>query len=454
MNLKVAFALVVGTYGYEQSVRSTYELRPLGETDITVKTGETFEIAFTSTKDINIEKDSYFKTPGGTELYLTIGNDSQFSWSDVRKGTEPEDDDRSYEWRVQWWRGSGSSDERTYGIRVTNCHELDHGHWEVKTKSGSNAADASEPASESDGSFNVTIVKPPANILLEPENINEFVANENGSITPIEITCIAEQCGPEPRFIWKIDDTILYDNNTEGSIMSRPGTRDFGVYNDYSQRITFQPETSMDAKRFSCNIEHEGYDATDGEDVKSTWFEIKVVGPPVPKEGEVSTESEVELKSGEEARLLVPFHSNPYPTNLSWVITDVGTLDENMRNIGRFHHEGWNKTNGTFYNGSRTWSSAPEHQYVAVLRVDNLKKSDQGDEHILRVSNPRGTTEYRVKIQHITKVLSGGEIAGIVIGVLAAIMLVAVVVILVIRRKNIRKAKIERDQRRRHRDDN
>ena len=107
----------------------------------------------------------------------------------MRKGTEPEDDDRSYEWTVQWWRGqlkchylpkinsrslsgSGSSDERTYGIRVTNCHELDHGLWEVKTKSGSNAADATEPASESDGSFNVTIVKPPANILLEPENIN------------------------------------------------------------------------------------------------------------------------------------------------------------------------------------------------------------------------------------------------------------------------------------------
>ncbi len=47
-------------------------MRPLGETDITVKTGETFEIAFTSTKDINIEKDSYFRTPGGTEIYLTV----------------------------------------------------------------------------------------------------------------------------------------------------------------------------------------------------------------------------------------------------------------------------------------------------------------------------------------------------------------------------------------------
>ena len=39
---------------------------------------------------------------------------------------------------------------------------------------------------------------------------------------------------------------------------------------------------------------------------------------------------------------------------------------------------------------------------MAVLRVDTLKKSDQGDEHILRVTNPRGTTEYTVKIQHIT----------------------------------------------------
>ena len=57
-------------------------------------------------------------------------------------------------------------------------------------------------------------------------------------------------------------------------------------------------------------------------------------------------------------------------------------------------------------------------------------------------------------ICYFAEVLSGGEIAGIVIGVLAAILLVAVVVILVIRRKNIRKAKIERDQRRRHRDDN
>ena len=34
-----------------------------------------------------------------------IGIDTQFSWSDVRKGTEAEDDDRSSDWTVQWWKG-------------------------------------------------------------------------------------------------------------------------------------------------------------------------------------------------------------------------------------------------------------------------------------------------------------------------------------------------------------
>ena len=65
--------------------------------------------------------------------------------------------------------GSGSSDAKTYGIRVTSAHALDHGHWEVKTKSGS-FSDNNE--SEADGDFNVTIIKPPENIIMEPANIN------------------------------------------------------------------------------------------------------------------------------------------------------------------------------------------------------------------------------------------------------------------------------------------
>ena len=45
--------------------------------------------------------------------------------------------------------------------------------------------------------------------------------------------------------------------------------------------------------------------------------------------------------------------------------------------------------------------------------------------------------------------LNGGEIAGIVIGCLAAVMLVGVVAILVIRRKNLKKAKERRERRNR-----
>ncbi len=44
--------------------------------------------------------------------------------------------------------------------------------------------------------------------------MQEFVATENGSITPIDITCIAEQCGPEPRFIWKIGKRVTHKTYT------------------------------------------------------------------------------------------------------------------------------------------------------------------------------------------------------------------------------------------------
>jgi len=92
-------------------------------------------------------------------------------------------------------------------------------------------------------------------------------------------------------------------------------------------------------------------------------------------------------------------------------------------------------------------------QFVAKLRIDKLKTSDSGDIHHLMVVNQYGNTSYEVQIQHIKKGgLNGGEIAGIVIGCIAAVMLVGVVAILVIRRKNLKKAKERRE--RRNRDEN
>ncbi len=76
---------------------------------------------------------------------------------------------------------------------MTNCHELDHGHWEVKTKSGSNSGEG-EPASEADGSFNITIVKPPSNIILEPANINVNILFKDQLQVPIPLSQLT------PRF--------------------------------------------------------------------------------------------------------------------------------------------------------------------------------------------------------------------------------------------------------------
>merc|ERR1712096_103466 len=80
--------------------------------------------------------------------------------------------------------------------------------------------------------------------------------------------------------------------------------------------------------------------------------------------------------------------------------------------------------------------------FVARLRIDKLRSSDSGMEHSLTVANTIGQTNYTFRIQEISKVgLGGGEIAGIVIGCIVAVALIAFIVIMVIRRKNIKKSK-------------
>ena len=48
----------------------------------------------------------------------------------------------------------------------------------------------------------------------------------------------------------------------------------------------------------------------------------------------------VAILVGSEGLLLVPFHSNPGPLNISWYISGVGHLEENST-AGRFTAEGW-----------------------------------------------------------------------------------------------------------------
>ena len=88
--------------------------------------------------------------------------------------------------------------------------------------------------------------------------------------------------------------------------------------------------------------------------------------------------------------------------------------------------------------------------YVARLRIDKLRAKDSGTEHTLHVRNQLGSSNYTFRIQDIKSKargngiflrcipisevgLSGGEIAGIVIGSILGVILIAACVIMVIR---------------------
>jgi len=293
--------------------------------------------------------------------------------------------------------------------------------------------------------IDVIIAKAPITIRLEPQEYQngkkEFTADSNGYISPVLIKCVAPDCAPAPNFTWIIDGEILFENNTNikntTAVMRTPG-----VYYDFEQEFEFQPELWMDGMSISCNTTHVAYDADIRPENRGRAFEVTVKGPPAPVNESVLTISDEELRSGKDGLLLVPFHSNPAPLDLSWYIMEVGNLSMNGTR-DRFSSLGWVEYNGTHYGHSRSMSGGG--QFVARLMIEDLKVSDGGVEHLMNVRNEVGNTNYTVRIQDIKKGgLSGGEIAGIVVGVIAGIILIAALVILVIRRKNLKKAKKER----------
>ena len=119
--------------------------------------------------------------------------------------------------------------------------------------------------------------------------------------------------------------------------------------------------------------------------------------------------------AGQEGVILVPFHSNPPPTNITWYLTD---LDEPLylnQTVGKYTSEGWMEyvglcisTNRIFHyfhfqnrTVTRTTTSTASG-FVASLRVDKLRSSDSGMQHTVFVANELGSSNYTFRIQEIT----------------------------------------------------
>ena len=65
------------------------------------------------------------------------------------------------------------------------------------------------------------------------------------------------------------------------------------------------------------------------------------LAPPVPNAEVIETLSEEELKSGKEGLLMVPFHANPDPLNLTWYLDGLTNPLGMNETRDRFSSRGW-----------------------------------------------------------------------------------------------------------------
>ena len=66
-----------------------------------------------------------------------------------------------------------------------------------------------------------------------------------------------------------------------------------------------------------------------------------LTAPPVPSREAVDTISEGELKSGKEGLLMVPFHANPEPENMTWYLDDLKYPLGLNESSERYTSRGW-----------------------------------------------------------------------------------------------------------------
>merc|ERR1712110_325193 len=182
---------------------------------------------------------------------------------------------------------------------------------------------------------------------------------------------------------------------------------------------------------------------------------FEVQAKPVP-----STEDEINPEgsfiAGEEGVLVIHFHANPGPNELSWYPGDIiGNLTSTGTNLtvqtGRYTSEGWKdavdcvNATGSASACAKTRSnpiqSNPSNAYVAILKVSELTEDDQNHVHNLTITNDIGTTSYSVRIQTIEVGLTTGAIAGIVVGCIVGVVLIAGAILLFIRHRNGKKSK-------------
>jgi len=423
------------------------------EIPIVVLEGQDFEISLKTNFDLHTASRTNKIVPPSslTDIFLMPGNTSWFSF-DTFTGQDPKDT-RPEAWKIQWWQGNVNDPNKAIGIRVRHATKKDNGNWSLKAfKSNSEFFDFP---------FKLIVAEIPSDISFVESKFQEenvvFKKIGEEAIPEELVTCKVTHVRPAPTFQWMIGSNLAYlddfaynDFNASISATSEIANEDDPNYLDVTQTLTLRPKSWMDGRYLRCRTNHTAYNSTHQEEDKSYSINMIVQAPPVPNNTVIETVSDGELVTGQEGMILIPFHSNPHPTNITWYLTDIDWPLSGNQTIGKYTSEGWIQYNKTTARASTSTATG----FVARLRIDKLRSSDSGMEHSLTVANELGQSNYTFRIQEITNVgLGGGEIAGIVIGCILAVILIAALVILFIRRKNIKKSKKIKQERRKEREE-
>lgn len=360
-----------------------------------------------------------------------------------------------------WSCEQKGGDKREYAVKILDISHGESGTAEFQTirftETDGTGANVTTPGQ--DQAFELIVAVPPREILVELQQ-DEWEFNPNRPDATARATCTAFYTRPQPDLRWElgdgtmeIDAALSNETTTQENFPNGEGYVP-GEAMIFTQTLDLTIEPWMDGLNLSCIANHTAY--TQFWTNRSAEVTLIVKGPPVPKNETLEVGGD--FTEGEGGILLIPFHSFPAPISLMFDFNGsedniTVTNPDNSTASGRFTNRGWvvRVQEGNITNRN---SADTAREFYAVLEISEVEESDAGLVHRMTVSNQFGSNTYTFTIPTVQDGgLSAGEIAGIVIGCLAAVVLIAVLAVLFIRHRNGKKSKKIKQERKRRRNE-
>jgi len=254
---------------------------------------------------------------------------------------------------------AGTDRVKHCGIKINAIEEKDNGEWKCTITANQDGS-----AKKGSGSASVTVVKPPASVVLDVASPLVLTYPQESTK---EVRCVAEGGRPAPSFAWKLDD-----EDYAGEVKD--------VENGQTLTYTSQPEHN--GKTLSCVVNHKGYSEealAAGSNKASVALDVRF--KPVAATQPTNLYG---MKIGESFNVLMSFKSHPAPTEFHWKMQD-GSEVPMGGSIKRF-------TAAMLEDGPHAG------HFTAKLTINEVTKEDVDSKNVLVVQNDLGETQYEFSL--------------------------------------------------------